>query len=106
MATKAGGAATGRTILKLHRHVWICLARRNRSPTEIRSLLYRQYNEVATENSRNDGIPPNFNWLNELSHGIPVKGKHVRVYTEPREYYELLEVGCGEYVLGAARAVL
>ena len=105
MATKASGA-TGHTILKLHRYVWICLARRNSSPTESYPLLYRQYSEVASANSRNDGVSSNFNWLNELSRGIPVKGSNVRVYTEPREYYELLEVGCGEHVLGAARAVL
>ena len=33
-----------------------------------------------------------FAWLNQLAHGIPVQGDNVKVYTEPKEYYELVKV--------------
>ena len=34
-----------------------------------------------------------FAWLSQLAHGIPVQGDNVKVYTEPKEYYELVKVG-------------
>lgn len=82
-----------------YRETAIFSARTNATPYFIKCEGYKRSTHVNTKTedvetkvNAEDSALARFAWLGQFARGIPVQGDNVKVYTEPKEYYELVKV--------------